>query len=703
MTDNNSGDHEDTPTQQISPKRIALRPITILLLIVTVLFLLVLGLPYMQARFGLPIDLPWGYTEERSRGEETKVSHTTTLTPGKSPVLGLSPTPSATMPFLETGTGIWKRGLIILSIQDGVDSHLFAYQPLADTEGTALPLTRLTGGSWDDILPVLNPNQDSLAFASNRGGQWDLHTLDLNRGKMTQVTDTSDYEAAPSWSPDGLWVAYEGYFDNNLEIFIQPVDGNQDPIQLTRHTAADYQPAWSPSGREIAFVSTRGGKNQIWLANLDESGEDRFINLSGYSETTASHPAWSPDGRYLAWAAVTNDGLHNIYVWDSEDPGKTPRESGSGDWAVWSPDGQALLTIVNTPSQTYLTAYLKEPLGLMILPPVVLPGYVYGLVWADVDLSGSLVVKDQPESTPLWDINIGLGLEGIEGRWDLIELEDVEAPYPRLHDRVDESFQALRLKIASLAGWDFLANLENAFIPLSSALSPGLVEDWLYTGRAFSVNTLPINAGWMVVVREDFGQRTYWRIYLRTRFQDGSQGKPLNVLPWDFNARYSGQPEPYDQGGERASVVPEGYWVDITQLTSVYGWDRLPALTTWQSAYPSARFNEFVRTDGLDWASAMLEVYPREVLITLTPIPTPTLSQTQAPWWINSPTPSPSPMSTVPPTLTLTGTPIISPTATGTQTRTPSISSTPTNTPTPTSTVLSTGTASPTATKTATP
>jgi TolB protein len=703
MTDHDLGDPKPNPTEPHDPKRIALRPITILLSIVIVLFLLVLGLPSIKTRFDLPFNLPWGTKGTQSTPEETTVSPTMTPTLGKSPVLELSPTPSAALPFLKTGSGLWKGGLILLSIQDGVDSHLFAYQPLADGEGTALPLTRLTVGPWDDITPVYNPNQDSLAFASNRGGQWDLHSLDFDRGKVTQITDTSEYEAAPSWSPDGLWMAYEGYFDNNLDIIIQLFDGSQDPIQLTRHPAADYQPAWSPKGREIAFVSTRGGRNQIWLANLDDSGDDRFIKLSSPSEATASHPGWSPDGRYLVWAAVTNDGLHNIYVWDSEDPGAAPKENGSGDWAVWSPDGQALLTVVNTPSQTYLTAYSKESHGVVVLPPIVLPGYVYGLVWEDLDISGSLVVKDQLKPTPPWDINIGFGTDGIEGRWDVIELEDVEAPYPRLHDRVDESFQALRLRIASILGWDFLANIENAYIPLSSALSPGLVEDWLYTGRAFSVNRLPINAGWMVIMREDFGQRTYWRIYLRTRYQDGSQGRPLYGLPWDFNARYSGQPSLYDQGGEQMAVVPEGYWVDFTQLTGIFGWERLPALINWQSAYPSARFNEFVMTDGLDWASAMLEIYPMEVLITLTPIPTPTQSQTPAPFWINTPTPSPSPMNTVPPTLTLTGTSIMSATPTGTQTRTPNFSATPTLTPTPTSTILSTDTVSPTATKTTSP
>ena len=187
----------------------------------------------------------------------------------------------------------------------------------------------------------------------------------------------------------------------------------------------------------------------------------------------------------------------------------------------------------------------------------------------------------------------------------------------------------------------------------------------------------------MTVIREDFGQETFWRVYLRARFQDGSQGKPLHNLPWDFNARYSGQPLPYDQGGEIAGAVPPGYWVDMTQLAASYGWARLPALSNWQAVYAGARFNEFVKTDGLDWESAILEIYPDEVLLTLTPVHTATVSPTTAPLWYQSPTP----------TLISTGTPTPAPT------QTPSLTLTQTLLPTLLSTVSQSSSPSPTITK----
>jgi TolB protein len=663
----NQNDLQATPPHKPNSKRIVLRPITIILfLVVNLIVLMLLAWPYLQIRYQLPFDLPWDFSKTYPHPEPTisvdmegSGTNPTSTMPKPTATIATSATPYATSLVVEMETDLWHQGLIVVSMQEGLDTHLFAYQPLAEVDGVHMPFTQLTSGSWKDITPAFTPNQNQLAFASNRNGYWDIYLLNLVSGETIKLTDTPEYDASPSWSPDGLWMAYESYIVDNLEILIRSVNPNEEPIRLTTHIAADHSPAWSPLGRQIAFVSTRGGKSQVWLANLDESGENRYVILSQHHEASAQHPVWSPDGRYLAWTAVMEDGFHRIYVWDSFKPEALPRESGSGDLATWSPDGRALLSIEKTPYQSYLTAFLLDHTGSVILPPITLPGSVSGLAWSEVILQGSFLEVKEPTPTPLWYVEIQSGSDENNGRWHIIPLDDIEAPYPRLHDLVDDPFLALRGELASQIGWDLLANLENAFLPLSSALSPGRVEDWLYTGRAFTINTLPIKAGWMVVVREDFGLQTYWRVYLRTRFQDGSQGQSLHDLPWDFNARYSGRPVPYDQGGEYSPVIPGGYWVDFTNLAAVYGWNRVPALSNWRAAYPASRFNEFVKTDGLDWVSAMLEIYPAEVLLTLTPMPTATPSMTPAPLWqkTSTATPTPTVTASTSPTASLTPTP----------------------------------------------
>jgi TolB protein len=258
--------------------------------------------------------------------------------------------------------------------------------------------------------------------------------------------------------------------------------------------------------------------------------------------------------------------------------------------------------------------------------------------------------------------------EGPIQRYALNPLNDVQAPYPQLHDLVDESFEALRQRVIEEAGWDALAALTNAFVPLTASLDPGLGEDWLLTGRAFTLNPLMSNAGWMVALRQDFGTQTYWKLYLRTHLQDGTQGEPLHDPPWDLAARYGLDPRSYEQGGTYAEVLP-GYWLDFTTLARQYGWERVPALPNWRTYYSGARFTEFAMTGGLDWYSAMLEIYPKEVLVTPTHIQPPSPTPTRTP----RPTRTPVPTRTPRPTRT----PTVPPSPTSTPTRTPAPSATP--------------------------
>ena len=263
-----------------------------------------------------------------------------------------------------------------------------------------------------------------------------------------------------------------------------------------------------------------------------------------------------------------------------------------------------------------------------------------------------------------------MGSEQPGDRVPVVQLPGVQAPFAMLQDRADEAFFALRERVAREIGWDFLAILDQAYVQLTNALNPGFLQDWLYTGRAFQFNSAPVSAGWVATVREDFGSQTYWRIYLRTRFQDGTQGMPLKELPWDFASRHSGDPRAFENGGLQEPAIPAGYWVDFTRLAAAYGWERLPSFSSWRVAYSSIRYNEYVLRQGLDWFSAMLEVYPRQALDTPTPVSSPTITPT----FTNTPTHTP----------TITDTRYIEPSITPSLTRRPSLTPTPSSTRRPT-------------------
>ncbi len=590
---------------------------------------------------------------------------------------GVAPTPTAvTLPTGEAtlqpiiNAPALAQDLIILSMEENGFAHLFVTIP------GKLELTRITAGPWNDITPVLSPDGTRLAFSSSRGGHYDLYLLDLQTGGIQQLTDTPEFDASPTWSPDMAWLAYETYHQDNLEIALYSLaDPAQGQVMVTNDPAADHSPAWAPNGRQIVFISDRTGNSEVWLFDLDRTDSGRWKNLSNSPDSAEEHPAWSADGSRLVWASEEQSLTYSgIYIWDSARPDRPAVWVGDGDWPAWNSQGDQILALLDGPNRQYLVSYSLE--GRLLLPPFTLPGHGRGLVWPKVslpaDLPASYRQAAEVTATALWAPAVTPAADVPAGRWYLVPLNGIQAPFPQLHDLVDESFEALRQRVIEAAGWDALASLENAFVPLTSALDPGYEEDWLYTGRAFSLNPLMTNAGWMTAVREQIGSETYWRLYLRALKQDGSQGEPLQSSPWDLAARYDLEPGSYEAGGKYAPVPP-GYWVDFTSLAAAYGWERLPALAAWRTYYEGARFTEFVMTGGMDWYSAMLELYPPEILVTPTRVLPPTVTPSRTPIPTSTPGPTRTPRPTFTPSKTLTPRPTITPSPT----LTPRVTATP--------------------------
>ena len=536
----------------------------------------------------------------------------------------------------------------IVSINDNGYNHLFAFSP------GKLQITRITSGQWDDVAPSLSPDGQKIVFASNRNDYWDLYLLDLSSGQASRLTDTPAYDGNPSWSPDGQWVVYETYPKDNLEISIISTVNAGQVINLSNNPAADTEPVWSPEGRKIAFVSNRSGKNEIWLASLDQPDPQRFVNISQSPDGTENHPAWSPDGTKLAWASAQPNQPENIVLWDASTPTIPAQRIGAGNWPVWNNSGEQIATRFQQPNQDYLTSYSLD--GRITLPIMPIPA-LHGMDWRTIRIA-KLPITFQKAAlltpTPLIKSQVKFDTPLPNKRASVVQLNNVKAPHPFLHDAVDEAFSALRQRVIAETGWDSLASLADAYEPLTSALDPGKGEDWLYTGRAFALNPLTLNVGWMQILREDINGQTYWRVYLRALAQDGSQGEPLSALPWDLNARYSLDPQSYDRGGILLPSIPSGYWVDFTDLASQYGWQRIAAQNNWRTYFTGTQFNEFVRTDGLAWRNAMLQLYPADIFITPTVVvpPTATRSKTPVPYPYNSPTPTRTYTPTPHPTFT---------------------------------------------------
>jgi TolB protein len=521
-------------------------------------------------------------------------------------------------------TDIGTQGTIFFTARTQARSHIWAY-----AIGDEKPV-QITFGEWDDRNPAFNPDGGLLAFTSNRGIYWDLYLLDLNSGNLRQLTETPGFEGSPTWSPDGRWIAYEANYDGDFDIYILPVMDDEDVIQLTNHPANDNSPDWDTGGRRIAFISDRDGSPDVFIAKLDQPDE-RFVNLTQTIELTESDPAYSPQGDLLAYS-INRMGFEEILIKEIEGE-LPPSPNGQGHGVRWSPDSKALIAVLEDAYERWLVAFAHDGGQSPGLP---IHFNIEDLFWTAEGLPAAAYQwgEDEAEGSPLYVIELTSADATID-RLSLAPLPGVTAPNASLSDAVDEAFNALRARVAVDLGWDFLSTLEHAFVGINDPLPPGLsYDDWLFTGRAFAFSQAAVQAGWIEMVREDFGGL------------------------WDFQVRYEGAPQFYDQGGRIKENIPPGYYVDFTQLAADYGFERVPALPNWRTYYHGARFNEFVYRDHRNWIQAMLELYPNSAIITPTPFQTPTPTPTRTPkptptpWWWRWRTPTPIPTSTAFPTPT---------------------------------------------------
>jgi len=150
----------------------------------------------------------------------------------------------------------------------------------------------------------------------------------------------------PVLSPDGTKVAFAAVGD----IYVMPIGGQAENV--TRDSALDTDPAWSPDGSQLVYSSDKGGDFlQLWIRDL-RSGQSRKLT----SLTTQPQGAsWSPDGSRIAFFAVDA-------MWRRADisvvtvaTGAVSRIhaslAGPGN-PTWSPDGKRIAVAMEAPFST---------------------------------------------------------------------------------------------------------------------------------------------------------------------------------------------------------------------------------------------------------------------------------------------------------------------------------------------------------------
>jgi|SRR5579864_5201442 len=151
---------------------------------------------------------------------------------------------------------------------------------------------RLTTGRVD-TSPVFNPKTNGqIAFVSGRSGLPQIFVMDVDGSNVQRITDQG-YAVSPSWSPNGLLLAFSWIRNygpgvlGGADIYIMDIATRQI-VQLTHDAGRNDFPSWSPDGRHIVFQSSRGASEQIWSMLADGTHQQQLTH-----EGRNTQPNWS--------------------------------------------------------------------------------------------------------------------------------------------------------------------------------------------------------------------------------------------------------------------------------------------------------------------------------------------------------------------------------------------------------------------------
>lgn len=149
---------------------------------------------------------------------------------------------------------------------------------------------QITNKASVDGSPSYSPDGKYITFVSNRAGNPQIYVMELATGQTRPLTKKFNWSDTPQWSPTGEWIVFSGRESayHPMDIFLVDLTGTQIK-RLTSDAGSNEDPTWSPDGRFIAFTTTRNGRRQLYMMDMDGSAPHLLADIAGDSFT----PHWS--------------------------------------------------------------------------------------------------------------------------------------------------------------------------------------------------------------------------------------------------------------------------------------------------------------------------------------------------------------------------------------------------------------------------
>jgi Tol biopolymer transport system component len=164
--------------------------------------------------------------------------------------------------------------------------------------------SRLTFDRANEELPVWSPDGNHIAFTSDREGHYNIYQkLASGAGEDELLLKSSSKKLTTNWSRDGRFILYteEDDPETKADLWVLPLHGERKPDPYLRLPSNEYEGAFSPNGRWVAYMSDETGVLRIHVQSFPPSGGKWQI-----SPGVGRYAQWRPDGKELYY--LSGDG-----------------------------------------------------------------------------------------------------------------------------------------------------------------------------------------------------------------------------------------------------------------------------------------------------------------------------------------------------------------------------------------------------------
>jgi Tol biopolymer transport system component/tRNA A-37 threonylcarbamoyl transferase component Bud32 len=202
------------------------------------------------------------------------------------------------------GAGVWSA----------VRANRVRLQPGGEAGGAPPPLRRITTTQGLEISPALSPEGLRVAYAGDADGDWDIYLGETGTQRARNVTaDSLGADLDPAFSPSGKELAFRSEREGG-GVFVLDLDTGR----ARKVVDFGHHPSWSPSGNQLAIStervlgvgrSPRNLRSEIWIVDIGTGIRELLVDAD------AVEPAWSPSGKRIAFVGERS-GVSGLWTVD---------------------------------------------------------------------------------------------------------------------------------------------------------------------------------------------------------------------------------------------------------------------------------------------------------------------------------------------------------------------------------------------------